>query len=356
MNKETLIKYLNNGCSDSEFDEFVSWVKKEAGSETSQSWSRNLWKTFEPSIINESEATYNVLLDKIHHRINLQNNQTSKGKIITFSTVVKWFNRVAAVLFIPLVILTFYWYTTSNLQAGKLANLTVDSLEVIAPVGSRTVVELSDGTQVTLNYGSKLKYPWYFTGNKREVTLVGEGYFDVAHNPDKPFIVKTGKVNVKALGTEFNVRAYPEYDIVATTLVEGKVVVEKVNADNQIQNLGTMVPGQHVEYNFATGEMTSINDLTYKYIAWKDGKLIFDNTPIVQVAEELGKMYNVDIDIADNIKDLTYTVTFGDDPLFLILDLMTEITPITYKVFPRKKLEDGTYSKQRIKIEKTDKV
>jgi len=113
-----------------------------------------------------------------------------------------------------------------------------------------------------------------------------------------------------------------------------------------------MAPGQHITYNSKTGKISSNQVNTEDYIAWKEGKLVFDNTPILGVTKKLSRMFNVEFHVANDIKDLTYTVTFADDPLYLILDLMTETTPVTYKRFPRKKLDDGTFSKQIIKIER----
>jgi ferric-dicitrate binding protein FerR (iron transport regulator) len=113
-----------------------------------------------------------------------------------------------------------------------------------------------------------------------------------------------------------------------------------------------MVPDQHLTYNSKTGKISSNQVNVENYIAWKEGKLVFDNTSILGVTEKLSRMFNVELYVADDIKDLTYTVTFADDPLFLILDLMTETTPITYKQIPRKKLDNGTFSKQIIKIER----
>ena len=222
---------------------------------------------------------------------------------------------------------------------------------MIAPIGSRTVVQLSDGTEINLNYGSKIKYPRTFTGDTRGITLSGEGYFNVAHNPEKPFVVKTGTLDVKALGTEFNVQAYPGDDAISTTLINGKVVIEKTD-ENQTTTVGAMAPGQHVEYQLKTGQIISTKGATDKYTAWKEGRMMFDNTPIAEVASELSRKFNVDIELAEDIHYLTYTVTFADDPLYLILDLMTETTPVTYKRYPRLKLPDGSFSKQKIRIEK----
>jgi len=354
MNKEILIKYLNNNCSDDEFKELANWLENEAATDVGKYWSYGYWKIFEPDLKKKDEKKYSALLDKIHHEINLKHRKNSDSKVINFSKIAKWLSRAAAILFIPLLGVVFYLLSNSNLQMNKFTDLslTVDSLEVIAPIGSRTVVQLSDGTEVNLNYGSKIKYPQNFTGETREITLLGEAYFDVAHNPDKPFIVKTGKLNVKALGTEFNVNAYPDDDIIATTLVEGKVIIEEILPDSKIGQIETMAPGQHIAYNSKTGKISSNQVNIEDYIAWKEGKLVFDNTPILRVTKKLSRMFNVEFYVADDIKDLTYTVTFADDPLYLILDLMTETTPVTYKRFPRKKLDDGTFSKQIIKIER----
>ncbi len=352
MNKEILLKYLNNNCSDLEFEELANWVNQNIQNKEGKSWSLDQWLMFEPELKMKDEKKYSALLDKIHHEINLKQREKEKSKVITLSNITKWLSRAAAVLFIPLLGIVFYLLSNNNIQTDKFADLTVDSLEVISPIGSRTVVQLSDGTEVYLNYGSKIKYPRNFTGNTRSITLTGEGYFNVAHNPDKPFIVKTGKLNVKALGTEFNVRAYPDLDVISTTLVEGKVVIEKNLAGEKTEQIGTMVPGQHVAYNLNSGEIASGKGSSKKYIAWKDGKMVFDNTPITEVTHELSRKYNVDIEVEHDLKYLTYTVTFVDDPLFLILDLMKETTPITYKRLPREKLPDGSFSKQKIRIQK----
>jgi ferric-dicitrate binding protein FerR (iron transport regulator) len=349
MDKELLIKYLNNSCTAKEFDELVMWVKGEGSNKEGKIWGFDDWKSFEPDLKNRDEKKQGALLDKIHHEINLKNDES---RVFALGKVTLWFSRVAAILLFPLLGVVFYMLSNNNIQSNKYADLTVDSLEIIAPIGSRTVIQLSDGTEVNLNYGSRIKYPRNFTGDTREITLTGEGYFDVAHNPERPFIVKTGKLNVKALGTEFNVQAYPDDDFVATTLVEGKVVIEKTISGEKTVPVGAMVPGQHVAYNLKSGKVLSTKGGIEKYIAWKDGKLVFEAEPITGVADRLSRMFNVDIEVANNVKNFTYTVTFVNDPLFLILDLMEETTPVTCKIFPRKKLADGTFSKQRIRIEK----
>ncbi len=114
-----------------------------------------------------------------------------------------------------------------------------------------------------------------------------------------------------------------------------------------------MIPGQHVKYNIETEKIESkVGDIE-KYVAWKDGKLIFKNESIVTIANKLSRWYNVEFEISDpEVREFTYTATFVDETVIQILDLMCIATPIKYKTLPRNKLPDGTFSKQKIKIEK----
>lgn len=349
MTKELYIKFLNDQCTSEEIKEVIQWIGSDVFGEKGRKWGFEHWKSFHDVTNAADDEKFREMFDKIQSRID---NETAKerkpkaGKTLLMS----WITRAAAILFIPL--LTFFLYTVSEkeIASGALALVKVDTVEVISPIGSRTVLQLSDGTEVHLNFGSRLKYPRTFTGNTREVTLEGEGYFDVVHNPEKPFMVKTGKLNVQALGTAFNVLAYGGDDVIETTLIEGKVVLEKILPEGQHKALGALLPGQHVNYNAKTGNITSTRGNVDKYIAWKEGKMVFDDTPISEIARLLERKYNVEIEVQDDIKDYYYTVTFLDEPLTQILELMTIATPVRYEVLPRKKLHDGTFSKQKILI------
>jgi len=349
MTKELLNKYLNNNCTPQEVDEVIHWVKQQSFYNESKELGKIDWQQFndEESIISEEKLEN--LLDKIHHKLNIEEPRTIQMKSIS---IISWLSKVAAIIIIPVLAFLFYTISENNKLTNQIASVSVDSLEVIAPVGSRTVVELSDGSLVYLNYGSRIKYPQNFSGKTRRVTLSGEAYFEVAHNPDKPFVVITGLIDVKAVGTVFNVNAYSENNEIATTLVEGKVLVEKIKNNGNTETIEELIPGQHVIYEKNTGIVKSSQEQVDKFIAWKDGKLVFDNDPIEQVAQRLSRMFNVDIEVDDKVKQYKYTVTFVDEPLFQILELLTVATPIKYKALPRSKKPDGTFSKQKIIIER----
>lgn len=354
MTKEVLIKFLNDSCTAEEIAEVIRWAREESSNQESKSWILEDWKSYQEEGSLAGNEKFSAVLDKIHHKINIDYNDRgiNSKKRLGHSPVFLWFTRAAAILLLPVLSLFIYTISQNNFGSGKFAGLAVDSLEIVAPFGTRTVVEMTDGSQVHLNSGSRIKYPLSFSGDAREVVLSGEGYFNVAHHPDKPFIVKAGTMDITAIGTEFNVLAYPGEDYISTTLVEGKVMLERTVSVGEKETIGMMVPNQQVSLNTKTGEISSERVNIDKYIAWKDGKLVFENEDLSQVAARLNRMFNVDIVIDENVKEYTYTVTFVDEPLFQILHLMTMAAPVDYKALPRKKLPDGTYSKQKIIIEK----
>jgi len=354
MTKEILSRYLNNQCTEHELAEVLRWVNSETFDKEGIKLLSEDWINYlvEKDVIDDERFT--SLFDKI--QIKIDNDQQAEkvfnNKASTFTIVTRWFMRAAAVLIIPVLAILSYTILENKSLSTQYTDFSVDSLEIIAPVGSRTVVQLSDGSKVHLNYGSKLKYPQFFSGETREIFLEGEGFFEVAHHAEKPFIVRTKGLNIKALGTSFNVMAYPDNFLVRTTLVDGSVVLEQKGTTDDIKTIGSMVPGQHVEYNTQTGAIFSTIGDTYKYISWKEGKIIFEDTPLKEIAEKLNRMFNVEIQIDKEIEGYIYTFVLMDDHLSQILDLIAIATPIQYRTLTRKKMQDGTYSKQRIVITK----
>lgn len=353
MNEDLLTRYLNNRCSLEELEAIFHWIEDEGNNVSRRKLIEKDWDSFkEDNGIKSNDEKFILLLNRIHHQININGKihikkaDETRGKVI-----LSWLTNAAAILLFPVLALLLYLFSNPLILTSQIKDGVVDSLEVSAPVGSRTLVQLSDGTTVHLNYGSKIKYPRFFVGKTRGLTLIGEGFFEVSHNPKRPFIVKTKNVQVRAFGTRFNVMTYPESDLVSTTLIEGKVVLTKGN-DGTTNTIESLSPGQHVDYNTKTGKISILNGDVNKFVAWKDGLLVFDNSNLEEVSERLSRAFNVDIRYSEDIRDYTYTVKFVDESLIQILNLLTHVTPVDYKIYPREKLSDGTYSKQIILLEK----
>ena len=350
MNKEILIKYFNNKCSKEELEKIIHRVKTNSLDTEGKEIMQKIWEEYE----GKDEIVNDEKLDRIFDKIQLSINEKDKNTVKkpTIKLLTSWLTKAAAILFLPTLFLLLNSRPQEEVILADNSYHYIDSLEVIAPPGSRTIFQLPDSSIVYLNHGSKLKYPMIFNGDTREVVLTGEGYFDVTHNPEKPFIVKTSQVDVVALGTEFNVLTNPQNSIVETTLVNGKVELISDRIEGESQRIGTMSPGQHFKFNGENGDIqiTSVN--TNKYTSWREGKLIFEDDPISEIVSKLGSIYNVDFVVDDDVKNYPITVTLVDEPLYQVLDLLSIATPIKYEIIRREKLHDGTYSKQIIQIEK----
>lgn len=347
MAKDLFIKYLQGTCTGEEFEQLLLWIRDKSHTLEGKEMIQKVWEEFEPEASVENKIKYNRILDKVHHRININQSSSQltiekkqpRQRILTLIT------RVAAVLLLPVLLLLFY----SNWPDKKqYAGNNLNDLEVVAPAGSRMHLELGDGTSVWLNNGSKLRYPYRFSGNNRKVVLTGEGYFEVAHNNNVPFLVETDHVTVKATGTSFNVSAYPGDHLIETTLVEGKVILLGSRNGREIK---AMSPNECVAFNFTNNQYTIETANIGKNIAWKDGLLVFKRDPIEEVAKKLGRWYNIEVEITSkNLKRFTYTATFADEPLPQVLELMAMATPISYILVPREKLSDGSFSRQKVLI------
>lgn len=168
--------------------------------------------------------------------------------------------------------------------------------QVVVPYGQRHKVLLSDGTLVQLNAGSKLTFPAEFTGKTREVYLNGEGFFEVSKNAKQPFIVKTDHIDIKVLGTTFNVSAYDDEGFMTTVLVEGKVNVsqkDKLLANEQF----TLAPGQGCFYSVNSKNSVVRNVDVSEHVLWKDGLYNFKDRPLRDVISRVHKYFNRPIHI-----------------------------------------------------------
>lgn len=181
--------------------------------------------------------------------------------------------------------------------------------------------------------------------------LQGEAYFIVRHEDKRPFRVETGNLVVTALGTEFNVMAYPGQLVEETALVEGSVIVERTFPGQKPKVLRTMEPGQHLSINLHLNQHKAVEDDLRKYVAWKDGMLVFRHDRLEDITTRLGRWYNVDFEFTESsIKDYPFTATFVDETLPQIMELLKMAIPISYKITPRVKQADGTFSKPRVII------
>ena len=213
---------------------------------------------------------------------------------------------------------------------AKDIELTYNKLTV--PFGKRFEIELSDGTVIQLNAGTILKYPVTFSDpNSRDVYLEGEAFFSVQKNPEHPFIVHTKNMNVRVLGTKFNVSSYENEDTTSTVLLEGSVKVLRPNENDNL-DVGTIIsPNQQAAIQY--GELSVEEVDVEKYIAWTQGILYFDNDRFADIVKELERHYNVKIlNKYQELNSVRYTGTFQYKTISQVLEVFKRNTQFEYKL------------------------
>ncbi len=245
--------------------------------------------------------------------------------------------RAAVVLFIPLLCLTVYFSQRQSETIREQPQL----VEIASAPGLVTAVILPDSTKVWLNADSRIKYPTFFAGDTREVSISGEAYFSVAENKEKPFFVNMNDAfKIKVTGTEFNAEADPSSSVYSTTLVEGSV--QLVSAADPAKPLLTLRPGEQSLWDIHANTVKVQEANIAMVTAWKDGKIIFKNTPIAEIAATLEKRYNARFIISPRLNDYSFTGTFTNQQLIQILEHFRISSGIKYEIKGLDLNPDGT--------------
>jgi transmembrane sensor len=227
------------------------------------------------------------------------------------------FAKYAAILIITLLIGSAGYYLFST-QAKENFSIVVS--------GENTIneVTLPDGTFVTLNNNSIIEYPNKFRDNIREVTITGEAFFDVNPDPDKPFIINAGIMQVKVLGTSFNVRAYPEAESVEVTVETGVVEILFRNNEKQDEKMGLLLyEGEKGTWHNMPGFLEKSFNSNPNYNSWKTQNLIFNKTYLKDVIQQMEEIYHIDVRLADpELEKLVLTAHFEKKSPDFILNVL----------------------------------
>jgi transmembrane sensor len=280
-------------------------------------------------------------LDHVYYKLWYTIHQNKKNVASNGSNLFLRLSRIAAILIIGVLSATsIYLYHKGIVQTND------QQAEFISHSGFRNQFKLPDGTTGWLGYGSELKYH-VNRDNQRIVDLDGLAFFDVMHQKERPFIVKTpAKLNIEVLGTRFNVSSYSEDNFCEIVLEQGSV---KLNLPNrEIQN---MVPDERVIYHSFNHSIEKMKVDVTDFLAWKEGKLILKDVSLSEACVKLSRFYNVEFDLqTQGHHQQKIRMTLKDDPLEDALTLLTIISPVTYQIEERKVLSDDSYSKKKIII------
>jgi transmembrane sensor len=298
---------------------------------------RNIWEASDKNMDSKKIDTPEAL-KKVLGRIS---------KVSSKRSIWYYWQKVAAIIILPLAIGILLWIYINSHKTNSLNGPVFN--EVYAAFGTRSSLRLEDSTLVWLNSGSSLRYPIKFSNGIRQVFLKGEAYFEVKSNASKPFIVQTSTLQIRATGTKFDVQEYNSSPTTEVTLVSGEVLVKE--SDNKInsQVISKLNPNQHLVYNKQTKANNIIDEEAYRFIAWKDGKLIFRNESLENVLDKISMIFNVDIELqGEELKNYRYRATFQDESLEEILKLLKYSSPINFIEVKRYPLPDGSFAKKKV--------
>lgn len=339
MRKITLIKYIKEELSECEQMDVLAWAGRDKANELYLARLQNLW-------ISQNIAQERASVSEIAEIMHLLEEKDDIGGNPATYNIKKWVVWGAAASMLLFFSAGFYLLEVkNNASAGQIAENSVEkyiNYKNLAPTkvlytekGVKAKLLLPDSSVVWLNSDTKIEYPDKFDSLVRNVTISGEAYFDVVKNPSRPMIVKTTKgFSVQVLGTQFNLKAY-ENDVKSqATLYSGKINLLRESGNRIITT--EVLPFQTITIN-TTDKNTPVKKILKPFpmddAAWKEGKIIFDETPVEEVVKVLERWHGVSF-VVENKDVLKYkiTATFHSESIIQIMDLIQMTSLVNYNI------------------------
>ena len=281
LNEDIIIRYLENRCSEEDFVLINEWMKE------SDENAGELFRMEEIYQLGKFPFEEENLVVRAERRLGrrLEQENQKKQEVFKLRSVLRYAAAIVGVMVLAAGLA--YWFR------NKAEELVVAS----AAHGQVREMLLPDGTKVWLNQSSVLKYPRAFEGKERHVYLDGEAYFEVARNHEKPFMVKSPAMDVRVLGTSFNIKCRPDNSFAETTLIEGEVEVKDKSDKGRI----TLLPGQKAVLNRVTGRMQVKQVDPKMEIVGHNDVIPFEKSSIFQIAAALERFYGVKIILSPDV-------------------------------------------------------
>jgi len=315
-----LNRLLSEGLTDSEKDKLGEAVSDSYNDKELNELFWKHWVGLSGQDLVEENRKMLIIRNKILSRIAPENNLPQKKHKPFTAGLGMYFIRIAAILFVPLLFGALWAIYSLNSQIQTHSSPVVMQ-HVVATPGSRVHFILPDQSEVWLNSGSSLDFPVNLNQqDERKVELHGEGYFMVAHDKEHPFVVKTEKYNVLALGTSFDVSDYADDLHSCSTLEEGSIAI----VSHEGEEIARLNPGQKAILNKSTNKLRIVNVETILTTSWKDGRLIFKNTSLPEVTRQLERWFNCNIHLDSLLlkEKMKYTATIQDETLNEVMKMI----------------------------------
>ena len=316
MNEELLLRFLTKTCTQEELGEVAKWISEDKANADWLFGMEDIWAA--KNVIRYSDRKE---IDTAFRRFTQTVTELKPKQAVKRQLYTNWMKYAAAVAIVFLLTANIY-QAFRNKSSDEVASSIIE-----VPVGQRVTITLADGTRVWLNSGSILSYPTRFDHKNRIVRLDCEGYFEVMADTKYPFVVNTAMLDVKVLGTKFNVQAYPDEDI-AVALFEGQLHVQ---ADTQS---AMMAPDELVTWSKQSGLVHYKNKTVQHTRRWTSGELMFMDEPLADIAKALQRRFGVTIIIENpGLANETFTCrTQPNATLEQVLNLLKSTQKLNYSI------------------------
>ncbi|WP_293713073.1 FecR domain-containing protein [uncultured Parabacteroides sp.] len=307
-----LQKYIKNQCSEQELHALLHWLKSPDNHAELDLVVKPLWETIDKNMSRpEGEKE-----KELHEEVSLllsgvkRKDRKISNPIVRDKNRLNGFYRIAAILILAFSV-TFGLVKVLDRPSPQLTYT-----EKVSNKGEKKNIVLSDGTKIILNSDTRLRIPADFNKEERVLEMEGEGFFDVAPNPDKPFIIKSGETRVRVLGTSFDFKSYKEDDFIKLTVSTGKV---RVNVDDQDLQL-SVSPNEHLSVNKIDGNVSKETIQENNYIKWIQGSLYFNKEPIREVIKTINRTYNRKVILQCKNRDYKITGTHDNKSIEAVIE------------------------------------
>ncbi|MDR2233383.1 MAG: DUF4974 domain-containing protein [Tannerella sp.] len=333
MDIDTLIaKYLSGESTPEETDQINQWRQSSVENEHLFRQSEESWQLFDTRHSTnhyDKERTWAGIQQQIRRQYSLSALWRVSGIAASIALLLGW---------------ALSYISTGNHHDTAVGQQQIITLYVPAGITSQAI--LPDSTVVWLNSSSTISYPSNFTGETRSVELIGEAFFDVTRDEKKPFIIKSGDLKVRVLGTSFNFKHYGEDTQAILAVVTGTVALSAGSVATT-----TLQAGKYAVVDNQTLQTEVLQIPKSGLSTWRDYKMVFRDEPIINVLNELARKYNVEFEIRDEaIKRYIYTATFDNMNLEDVLKLLKLSSPIDYKTQSLTLNTPNAYGKKQITI------
>ena len=313
-------RFLSGTCAPDEVEELIALLRQEGTEGHLDTRLRTLWER------SSENPPYLVDWDRMFSEIQRSDEDLVRLKDYQASRARRFWTRTAAAALLCTLGAGAWWMA----QHPKSLPVALQTAVARTLAASKVhTIHLPDGSTVVLNTESRLDYPTAFTGKTREVYLSGEGYFDIRAVAGQPFLVHTGKLTTRVLGTAFDIKAYPGDGTIDITVTKGKVQVLSEQRD-----LGTLVANQQIHYVPSTEAVRQLRVDPQPIVAWKPREVFYDNITMDSAARALEQRFGVTVSFKnDALRACRVTATFSpDDGLEDMLTVLCGVTQSTYTV------------------------